>query len=224
MPLKIAQIGTDGHQNMVLDGIAHIPGAQLIACAKGHPDDTLAKVKAHTAFTAHTRLYDDYRHMLDTEEIDLVSICRPYSLNAEASIDAANRGIDIVSEKPVATTLKDLDALETAVKNSGIRLTAMFGLRLSPAFRAAHQAVQDGLIGEPILANRAKILSLWHAPGLFQTSEKLTAAQSPGSQSTPSITRAGQPGVNTHKSPHFTATSPIPTIPAAKTTAVCSSA
>ena len=99
MPLKIAQIGSDGHQNMVLDGIAHIPNAQLTACAKGHPEDPLAKVKAHAAFTAHTRLYDDYRHMLDTEEIDLVSICRPYSLNAEASIAAANRGIDIVSEK-----------------------------------------------------------------------------------------------------------------------------
>ena len=167
MPLKIAQIGSDGHQNMVLDGIAHIPDAQLIACAKGHPGDTLAKVKAHAAFTAHTRLYDDYRHMLDTEEIDLVSICRPYSLNAEASIAAAKRGIDIVSEKPVATTSDDLDTLEAAVKNSGIRLTAMFGLRLSPAFRAAHQAVRDGLIGEPILATAQKSYRFGTRPDFF---------------------------------------------------------
>ena len=171
MPLKIAQIGSDGHQNMVLDGIAQIPEAQLIACAKGHPGDTLAKVKAHAAFTAHTRLYDDYRHMLDTEEIDLVSICRPYSLNAEASIAAANRGIDIVSEKPVATTLEDLDALETAIKNSGVRLTAMFGLRLSPAFRAAHQAVQDGLIGEPILATAQKSYRFGTRPDFFKKRE-----------------------------------------------------
>ena len=156
MALRIAQIGTDGHQNMVLDGIAHIPDAQWVACAKGCEGDALDGVKKHAAFGAHTRVYDDYREMLDAEEIDLVSICRPHYLNAEASIAAAQRGIDIVSEKPVATTLADLDALETAVKNNGIRLTAMFGTRLSPAFRAAHRAVRAGLIGEPILATAQK--------------------------------------------------------------------
>ncbi len=156
MALKIAQIGSDGHQNMVLDGIADIKEAQLVACAKGHAGDTLASVKKHAAVTARTRVYGDYRDMLHAEEIDLVSICRPYYLNAEASIAAAKRGIDIVSEKPVATTLEDLDALETAVKANGIRLTAMFGMRLSPAFRAVHKAVRDGLIGEPILATAQK--------------------------------------------------------------------
>lgn len=156
MALRIAQIGSDGHQNMVLDGIAQISDAQLVACAKGRAEDALDAVKKHATFGAHTRIYDDYREMLDSEDIDLVGICRPYSLNAEASIAAARRGIDIVSEKPVATTLADLDALETAVKDNGIRLTAMFGTRLSPAFRAAHRAVREGLIGEPILATAQK--------------------------------------------------------------------
>ena len=156
MALRIAQIGSDGHQTMVLDGIAQILDAQLVACAKGRAEDTLDAVKKHAAFGEHTRIYDDYRKMLDSEAIDLVGICRPYSLNAEASIAATRRGIDIVSEKPVATTLADLDALETAVNDNGIRLTAMFGTRLAPAFRAAHRAVREGLIGEPILATAQK--------------------------------------------------------------------
>lgn len=171
MALKIALIGTDGHQNMVLDGIPQIPNAQLVACAKGHDDDTLSKIKKHAAFTDQTHVYDDYREMHEREDIDLVSICRPYYLNAEASIAAAERGIDIVSEKPVATTLDDLRALEDAVQDNNIRLTAMFGLRLSPAFRAAHQAVRDGLIGEPILATAQKSYKFGTRAGFFKQRE-----------------------------------------------------
>ncbi|MDP6038778.1 MAG: Gfo/Idh/MocA family oxidoreductase [Candidatus Latescibacteria bacterium] len=171
MALRIAQIGTDGHQNMVLDGIAQIPNAQLVACAKGHESDALAKVKKHAAFTDQTRVYDDYREMLDREEIDLVSICRPYYLNAETSILAAKHGIDIVSEKPIATTLDDLKALEQAVADNNIRLTAMFGMRLSPAFRAAHGAVREGLIGEPILATAQKSYKFGTRANFFKQRE-----------------------------------------------------
>lgn len=171
MALRIGQIGTDGHQNMVLNGIAKIAGAQLVACAKGHSGDTLEKVKKHPAFSDQTQVYDDYQHMLDQEQLDLVSICRPYSLNAEAAIAAANKKIDIVCEKPVATTLKDLNLLEQAVSANQIRLTAMFGMRLSPAFRAAKKAVEAGLIGQPILATGQKSYKFGTRPDFFKKRE-----------------------------------------------------
>ncbi|MBT4136713.1 MAG: Gfo/Idh/MocA family oxidoreductase [Candidatus Latescibacteria bacterium] len=156
MSLRIGQIGTDGHQNMVLNGISQIEGATLVACAKGHDGDTLDKVRNHSSFTPTTQVYDNFVDMLQNEDLDLVSICRPYHLNAEASIAAAEKGLDIVSEKPIATELSDLDAIEQAVKKNNVRLTAMFGMRLSPAFRAAKQAVQEGLIGTPLLATGQK--------------------------------------------------------------------
>lgn len=168
MSLRIGQIGTDGHQNMVLDGISKIEGAELVACAKGHDNDTLEKVKKHSAFTPKTKTYDHFESLLENEDLDLVSVCRPYALNAEASIAVAQKGIDIVSEKPVATTLADLDKLEQAVKANGIRLTAMFGMRLSPAFRAAKEAVDAGLIGQPILATGQKSYKFGTRPNFFK--------------------------------------------------------
>ncbi len=171
MSLRIGQIGTDGHQNMVLDGIVHIPGAKLIACAKGHPGDSLSRLQKHPAFTAQTKIYDNFHDLLNREDLDLVCICRPYSLNAEAAIAAANLGIDIVCEKPVATTLRDLDTLEKAVQKNGIRLSAMFGMRLSPAFQAAKQVVASGLIGEPILAFAQKSYRFGKRPDFFKNRE-----------------------------------------------------
>ena len=156
MALRIGMIGTDGHVGTVLNGIPQIDGAALCAYAKSHPADSLDKVHKHPAFTQDTSVYDDYHDMLEAEGLDIVGICRPYYLNAEAVIAAAEKHIHIVSEKPVATTLEDLDALEAAVKRNGVRLTAMLGMRLSPPFQAARKAVAEGLIGEPILATAQK--------------------------------------------------------------------
>jgi predicted dehydrogenase len=171
MRLRIGQIGTDGHQNMVLNGISKIEGAQLVACAKGHSEDVLEKIKKHEAFTSQTQVYDHFEDMIEKEELDLVSICRPYSLNAEAAIYVAQKGIDIVCEKPVATTLSDLDLLEKTVLSQKIRLTAMFGMRLSPAFRAAKKAVMEGLIGQPILATGQKSYKFGTRPAFFKQRE-----------------------------------------------------
>ena len=108
MSLRIAQIGSDGHQKLVLDGIPKIDGAALVAVAKGHPEDKLSSVKNHAAFTSETRVYENYEDLLAQEDLDLVSICRPFSLNAEVTIAAAKKGLHVASEKPLATTESDL--------------------------------------------------------------------------------------------------------------------
>jgi predicted dehydrogenase len=164
-------IGTDGHIGMVLDGIPKIGGAALVAYAKSHPSDSLEKVSNHPAFTKDTIVFDNYRQMLEQSDLDIVGVCRPYHLNAEASIAAANCGTHIVSEKPVATTESDLEALENAILETGVRLTAMFGMRLLPAFKAAKAAVEEGQIGEPLLATAQKSYKFGTRPDFFRNRE-----------------------------------------------------
>ena len=171
MPYRVGMIGTDGHVNMVLDGIPKVEGASLCAYAKGHPEDDLDRVRRHPAFTDSTVTYDDPESMLDTEGLDIVGVCCPYHLNARASIAAARRKSAIVSEKPVATTLSDLDDLERTVQAEGVRLTAMFGMRLLPALQAARKAVADGLVGTPILATGQKSYKFGSRPDFYRSRE-----------------------------------------------------
>ncbi len=154
--VRVGLIGTDGHTSVLLGTIARLPGVELTAFAKSLPDDDAAGMKRNKAFTEQTRIYDQFEEMLDSEELDVVGICLPYYRNAEASIVAARKGIHIVSEKPVATTLADLEALKKAVAQSEVRLTSLMNMRCFPAYRAARAAVQDGLIGEPILLTSQK--------------------------------------------------------------------
>ncbi|NUQ63897.1 MAG: Gfo/Idh/MocA family oxidoreductase [Pirellulales bacterium] len=154
--VRVGLIGTDGHTDILLGSIPQMPGVELIAFAKSLPDDDVSRLKRNKAFTEKTRIYDQFEQMLEKEELDVVGICLPYYRNAEASIAAARKGIHIVTEKPVATTLEDLAAVKKAVAESKVRLTSMMNMRCFPPYRAARKAVEDGLIGEPILLTSQK--------------------------------------------------------------------
>jgi len=154
--VRVGLIGTDGHTGVILESIPQLPGVEWPAFAKSLPEDDVSSLKRAKAFSEKTRIYDHFEQMLEKEELDVVGVCLPYYRNAEASIAAARRGVHVVSEKPVATTLEGLAALKTAVAQAKVRLTSMMNMRCFPPYRAARKAVQEGLIGEPILLTSQK--------------------------------------------------------------------
>ncbi|NQT11478.1 MAG: Gfo/Idh/MocA family oxidoreductase [Planctomycetes bacterium] len=154
--VRVGLIGTDGHTSVLLGTVARLPGVELTAFAKSLPDDDVSGLSRNKAFTEKTRVYDQFEPMLEEEELDVVGVCLPYYRNAEVSTAAVRKGIHVVSEKPLATTLADLATLKKAVAESNVRLTSLMNMRCFPPYRAARKAVRDGLIGEPILLTSQK--------------------------------------------------------------------
>ncbi|PYV42986.1 MAG: hypothetical protein DMG06_12275 [Acidobacteria bacterium] len=170
--LRIGMIGTYGHTGLVLDAIPAIHGARLVAYAlqdgerlpdeavKREDTDTIShdfgEIKKRPAFRSDTRVYKTYQEMLSKEKLDVVGICLPYSFNVFASIAAAEKGVHIMSEKPLATELEDLARLERVLEQTGVQISAMLDMRLSPGIRTIHDAISRGAIGEPILATAQK--------------------------------------------------------------------
>lgn len=154
--MKVALVGTRGHVNEVLDGLVQIESCRLVGVGRADPEDRVERLGEHRGWGAETRVYDDYRRMLDETCPDVVGVFMQYWRNAEAVVEAAGRKIHVVCEKPVATRLEDLRRVEEAVAKGGVRLTALFSMRLLPVFLAARQAVGDGLIGEPALVAAQK--------------------------------------------------------------------
>jgi predicted dehydrogenase len=101
-------------------------------------------------------LYETYQEMFKEEDLDLVCVFLPYSRNAYAIRTAAEAGVHVLSEKPVAVNFEDLKMVETAVSQSKIRLSAMFALRYAPTIFTIKQCVASGMIGIPQLATAQK--------------------------------------------------------------------
>ncbi len=93
--------------------------------------------------------FSDYSEMISKADLDAVSVATPDFLHRDPSIRAAEAGLDILLEKPMATTVEDATAILKAAEASGSRLMIDFHNRFSPPFVSLKQSIEDGEMGEP---------------------------------------------------------------------------
>lgn len=122
-------------------------GAELVAVASRRESSARAFADRY----AIPRVYADWRELLADPEIDAVCIASPTGAHAEMAIAAAQAGKHILTEKPMATTLTDADAMIDACERAGVTLGVIFMYRFMDTALKMKQAVDSGLIGKPIL-------------------------------------------------------------------------
>ena len=68
-------------------------------------------------------LYTDLDEMLEKETLDMVTLALPTYLHAWGTIKCLNKGINVICEKPMATTYEDcLKMIEAAEKNGKLQM------------------------------------------------------------------------------------------------------
>jgi len=161
--MKIVQIGAAGHYHYALP-TAKKYGMELAAIAFPNADDSRGAVRSMAKYGFAPAVCDDPLRMLDEVQPDIAVINTVMADNARNAIAALERGISVFSEKPLATTPEELDALEEAYRASkakfapakNVCLTAMFGIDYTPHFETAYRYVQSGALGDIVLANGQK--------------------------------------------------------------------
>ena len=108
--MHIGILGGGQHQRHARRAAAAIPGVQVVACHGGNRERT-EKLAAQHGATA----YDTLEGFLDHRPMDIVAIGSPSGLHAQQGIAAAQRGLHVLSEKPLDITTERADALIEAV-------------------------------------------------------------------------------------------------------------
>jgi myo-inositol 2-dehydrogenase/D-chiro-inositol 1-dehydrogenase len=124
-----------------------IPGVNLVAVA-----DVVAEAAQQCAAECQIpSVYADYRHILDSPDVDAVVICSSTDTHALLIEEAAQAGKHIFCEKPIDFDLRKIDrALET-VDEAGVKLQVGFNRRFDPNFARVRDLVAEGKIGTPHL-------------------------------------------------------------------------
>ncbi|MBR2907777.1 MAG: Gfo/Idh/MocA family oxidoreductase [Clostridia bacterium] len=149
--MKVCYIGNCGHSKQAHAVLKKREGVELCGIAPGSEYEDEAKL-----LKLGVPLYPSYEEMLDELRPDLAVVSPVFGKTGEVIRACAARGIDVFSEKPVATTLEELDEVEKAVRTAGIRFSAMHFLRFRPSFYTAAQMVKSGAIGEVRLLTAQK--------------------------------------------------------------------
>ena len=95
--------------------------------------------------------FADYRKMFGDLDLDAVCVITSTDTHAPIATEAAEAGLNVFVEKPMAITVKQADTLERAVRKSGVKLQVGFMRRFDPAYAHAKKRVTNGEIGKPIV-------------------------------------------------------------------------
>jgi predicted dehydrogenase len=82
------------------------------------------------------------------EDLDAVSICTPPSTHKRLTVLAAQRGVHVLCEKPMAASLEDCDAMIQACQEHGVKLMIGFKKRFAPAYVELERLIRSEL-GQP---------------------------------------------------------------------------
>jgi len=170
MPFKVGLIGLEGHYGVILEGILRHGDSKLSAVACRN-EMALRLFRSHRAVTDETRFYHDYREMLERENLDIAAVCNVNNEHAETIVECARAGVHIISEKPLTTTLEDLDLVREAVGRSDVKVTMLMTMRFEPAYVRMREIITGGGIGEPVLVTAQKSYRLGIRPDWMKRRE-----------------------------------------------------
>jgi len=91
--------------------------------------------------------YSNWRAMIEKESLDLAAIFLPHSECPAAAIACAQRGINVMVEKPMAASSEDLRKVIAAAREAGVLLTTPYVWRCHPVARQMKEFIQQGILG-----------------------------------------------------------------------------
>jgi UDP-N-acetyl-2-amino-2-deoxyglucuronate dehydrogenase len=136
--------------------IADNPALELVAVCDDRPDRARSVGEKYgvPAFTSYTA-------MLAETEADASIVCTPSGLHPRHGIMAAERGLHVIVEKPMATRLEEADALVRACDTAGVLLFVVKQNRLNPAIQLLKRAIDLGRFGRIYFA---RTTVFWNRP------------------------------------------------------------
>lgn len=138
--------------------------AEITACADVQ-QDRAAQFAQHFGVPQH---FDSALAMLDSGSVDVVCVCTPHPEHATPLIQAAERGIHGVVEKPMAATLADADRVLEASEKYGTLLSTMSQRRWYPAAQRLRDAVDGGALGDGLVMGES-YCELWRSEAYYRT-------------------------------------------------------
>jgi predicted dehydrogenase len=109
------------------------------------------------------KLYRDAVAMIESGEIDAVSLAVTPRHRLVLLEAAAKRGMPVLMEKPMAANLDEAIAMSRIIKQSGILFMMEYPMRYSPPMVKLRELIDTGIVG-PVLSVNAELQTGWNPP------------------------------------------------------------
>ena len=146
--IRVGVIGCGRISDAHIEGYKSFDGAQVVAVC----DIDEAKAKAKAEEHGGLKYYTDYRKLIESGEIDAVSICSTSPTHAEITIASAEAGLHVLCDKPMAQSLKQCDDMIQAARENNVVYSGVYQNRFNPCAQRIKQLIDTGKMGDCIMA------------------------------------------------------------------------
>jgi predicted dehydrogenase len=148
MPIKVALIGAGGIGSAHSNAYTRISDADITAVV-----DLRREYAEKLAAVHGAKVYTSVDEMLARESIHMVDICTPSFTHPAIAIQCAGLGLHVLSEKPIAYTREDAQAILETVKKNGVMFMVAQVIRFWNEYVYLKQIYDTGAYG--------KLLQIW---------------------------------------------------------------
>src|SRR4030088_2781770 len=106
--------------------------SRVTALVSGHRDKAEKQAAEYGVPSKSIYSYEDFDRIAENKDVDAVYIALPNSMHAEYTIRAAKAGKHVLCEKPMATTVKDSEAMIAACKSANRKLLIAYRCQYEP--------------------------------------------------------------------------------------------
>lgn len=145
-PLRGVGIGAGYFSQFHYEAWSRMPDVQLAALCDLDEERGVAMCKRFGI----ARSYTNYAEMLDRETPDFVDVIAPPAAHLEICKAAAERGIPVICQKPLASTFAEARELVAVCNAAGIRLMVHENFRFQPWHREIKRLIDAGQIGSKL--------------------------------------------------------------------------
>lgn len=141
--LKVGLIGAGLQGGRRAPVLKQSDGTELVMVAAAHKERA-----QQLADGMGCQATDDWREVVERDDINVILVCTPPDLHALISIAAVNNGKHVLCEKPLTRTIEEAQELLLAARTNGVTLKCGFNHRHHPGIQQAKSWFDKGMIGE----------------------------------------------------------------------------
>ena len=158
----------------LLPAIIEASNSQLVAIASRRAGAAKATLEKYAPnHKGNIACYDDMDALINDKNIDAIYCPMANEEHAEWAIKAINVGKHVLIEKPMATSLQDIDAIETAAKKNKVKVMEGFMYRFHPQHIRVAELVASGVIGD-ILSVRSSFSFLMREARMYRINRAMS--------------------------------------------------
>ena len=146
--LNVALCGLGNYAGMLAMGLEMSQYCRLSGIITGHPAKAAEWQNKFNLPKKNIYNYVDFDNIKNNKDIDLVYVVLPNAMHKEFVIRAAQVGKHVITEKPMATSVKDCEEMIQVCKGAGVQLAVGYRLHYEPTHLEIKRLGQDKVFGK----------------------------------------------------------------------------